>query len=155
VKGSGIRDYEHLIRAAAIFVIGLAVFLVVRHSLVPEGFGALGHYRPGALTDIRMRPVSFAGAQACRECHEDEATVHDAGRHAKVRCEACHGPLAAHVSDPGAAPTVLPLPPPGLCIRCHEKNVAKPVGFPQVDSKEHAGEENCASCHQPHDPAIK
>jgi len=79
--------------------------------------------------------------------------VHDAGRHATVACEACHGPLAKHADDPGA--NVPKLPQVGdLCRRCHEKDAAKPQGFPQVVTAEHSGGVPCDSCHQPHNPHL-
>jgi protein-arginine kinase activator protein McsA len=41
-----------------------------------------------------------------------------------------------------------------LCVRCHEANIAKPKGFPQVVSAEHSTGVSCDTCHQPHSPAI-
>jgi hypothetical protein len=67
-----------------------------------------------------------------------------------LSCEGCHGSLALtrpiHHGHP-----VLP-DPAVLCLRCHEKNEARPAGFPQIVPEEHAGAESCASCHQPHRP---
>jgi protein-arginine kinase activator protein McsA len=41
-----------------------------------------------------------------------------------------------------------------LCVRCHEANIAKPKGFPQVASADHSNGMPCDTCHQPHSPAI-
>ena len=41
----GFKDREHLLRMAALFVAGLAAFVVLRGVLVPADFGELGHYR--------------------------------------------------------------------------------------------------------------
>lgn len=147
------RDYEHLLRLALLFVAGIAVFVVLRAVLVPEGFGDLGHYRPGALDDNRARTPSFAGQPACAACHDDVLEAKAKGKHAGVHCEACHGPLTAHAADPTTASATKPVVP-ALCVVCHESNVAKPASFPQVDPAEHAGEESCATCHAPHSPAV-
>jgi hypothetical protein len=146
-----LRDVEHLIRLVAVIVAGVIVFLLIRRVMVPPGFGQYGHYRPGALEDNRNRPVKFAGHAVCEACHEEVAKVKNTGRHAKVACEACHGPQALHTEDPSANKPKRP-DPAALCVRCHEADPAKPKGFPQVVSKEHSGGENCGSCHQPHKP---
>ena len=148
------RDFEHLLRLVAIFVVGFALFIVVRAMLVPDDFGVYGHFRSGALDDNRQRPLAHAGVAACSDCHDDVVTSRAGGGHEKVRCEACHGPLAAHADDPSAqAPE---LPDPGtVCLRCHLPAMAKPATFPQVDPAEHADNEPCDTCHLPHSPRLE
>jgi hypothetical protein len=150
--GPRFKDVEHLLRVAALFVGGLLLFLVLQAALVPKGFGTYGHYRPGAVDEARARPVAFAGAVACADCHSDVADVKKAGKHAGVRCEACHGPLASHAQadDPSAAKP--PRPTAELCLVCHAANVGKPAGFPQVKVKEHAEPGTCLQCHKGHQP---
>jgi hypothetical protein len=145
------KDREHYLRVAILLVAGLAAFLVFRAVMVPKGFGMYGHYREGALEDNRARPIAFAGRAACEECHADVAELRVGSRHERVNCEACHGALAAHAADPGAV--VPKLPDAGtLCLTCHAQNVARPQSFPQVDPKDHAGDDPCTSCHRPHHP---
>ncbi len=148
------KDAEHLIRVALLFVCGLILFIVVRHFVVPTGFGQYGHYRPQALGEIAARPISFAGRDTCAMCHEDEFKMKQAGKHAGVGCEACHGALADHADDPSK---LVPKKPDTavLCVRCHEANTAKPKNFPQVNSKEHSGGAACGDCHKPHSPVIQ
>lgn len=147
------KDAEHLLRLAAVFAAGLAIFLLLRTALVPRSFGQYGHFRGNALTQIAARPVAYAGHQACEDCHGDVAETKKAGKHAGVNCEACHGPQAKHAAAP--ADVVPQLPDTRvLCARCHEANIAKPAGFPQVDSKDHSGGEACKTCHQPHSPLL-
>jgi hypothetical protein len=54
----------------------------------------------------------YAGAAACKTCHEDiyngweksphwKTTLDTKGGPSKQGCEACHGAAAAHVADPG------------------------------------------------------
>jgi len=148
-----LRDWAHLIRPALVLVAGMALFLVVRAAVVPQGFGKYGHYRPGALELVRQRPIGYAGQDTCVMCHDDEAKARAAGKHAGVHCEACHGPLAQHAEDPSAHVPQLP-DVANLCRRCHEKDAAKPAGFPQVVTAEHSGGALCNTCPEPHNPHL-
>jgi hypothetical protein len=148
---AGFRDSEHLIRLALLFGVGVFLFLGARAVLVPADFGELGHYRTGALDDNRQRPLVHAGRAACGECHDTAATL-SGGAHAKVGCEACHGALAAHAADPGAAAPPAP-EVAALCVRCHGANPARPARHPQVEPEAHAEGASCTDCHEPHSPA--
>ena len=148
-----LRDSAHLIRLAAVFLLGAMVFVAVRAAVIPKSFGHYGFYRGDALQKITSRPVVFAGHETCEGCHPDVLEVKSKGVHAHVNCESCHGPQAKHAADPGS------LKPPRpevarLCVHCHSENIAKPSGFPQVDPKEHAQGQACNTCHQPHSPAF-
>jgi len=147
------KDAGHLIRVVLVFAVGLILFITARAVLVPKSFGAYGHYRADSLKDIAARPISFAGHDACLDCHQEIYDLKKTGKHAGVNCEACHGPLAAHVAD---CTKVVPQKPDTavLCIKCHEANSAKPKWFPQVNSKEHSGGMACNTCHQAHKPSI-
>ncbi len=142
---------EHLVRVGVLFLGGALVFLLLQAFLVPKDFGVYGHYRAGALDDVRNRPLAFAGRAACIDCHSQEAETLKAGRHRQVRCEACHGALARHAEDPSSGTAVKP-DSRLLCARCHQANVARPASFPQVEAADHAGKEACTSCHVAHDP---
>jgi len=146
------KDAGHLFRLAAVFIVGILVFLGMRVFLVPKSFGQYGHYRGDAMAEIAARPVNFAGHQVCEDCHADVLEKKKGGRHARVNCEACHGPLAKHADDPSLQPAKLDTAV--LCVRCHEANAAKPKGFPQVASADHSTGLPCDTCHQPHSPAI-
>jgi uncharacterized CHY-type Zn-finger protein len=146
------RDAEHLIRLAAIFLIGALLFVVVRAQMVPDDFGTLGHYRASAIDDARKFPPVHAGQAACAECHADVVGVRAAARHAAISCESCHGALASHASGEVAKPAR----PDGRerCVRCHAARTGKPKQYPTVVIKDHAGEEKCITCHAPHNPKI-
>lgn len=148
------RDTGHLFRFAGLFVIAFLVFWAIRGYVVPPTFGKFGHYRAAAMTEIASRPLHFAGHAACATCHTDEADMKQAGRHAGVNCEACHGPLAQHAADPV---NVIPakLDTAALCVRCHGASAARPSSFPQVNAQEHSSGVACETCHQPHSPAIE
>jgi Cytochrome c7 and related cytochrome c len=145
------KDYEHLVRLAALFAGGVLVFLLMQAVLVPADFGETGHYRSSAVTANRQRTPVYAGEVACVECHSDVVEVRAVAAHRSVRCEACHGPQAAHVGGEG-----IPERPDAatLCGRCHTRNAARPRAFPQVIPREHAGGEACTSCHVPHAPGL-
>lgn len=150
-----LRDAGHLLRPLIMFAAGTLLFLVVRQAVIPKGFGQYGHFRPGALDDVRGRALHFAGHEVCAGCHDDVAAKKSAGKHAGVACEACHGPQVKHANadDPSAQKPVLP-DTAVLCARCHEKNVAKPAKFPQQNTKEHSGGMACKECHTAHSPKI-
>jgi hypothetical protein len=150
----GIHDCEHLIRAAILLCAGIALFLVIRSLLVPDDFGALGHYRESALLDNRARTFTYAGRAECEECHVDIAESRAGSKHERIACEGCHGALARHAEDPASVRPEKP-DPENLCMTCHARNLARPATFPQVDREDHAGGEPCVSCHSPHHPEIE
>ncbi|HXV76167.1 MAG TPA: multiheme c-type cytochrome [Candidatus Polarisedimenticolaceae bacterium] len=148
---SRLHDAEHLVRLGGLFTAGVLLFLLVRGLLIPDGFGAIGHYRVGAIDDNRDQPPVYAGREACTDCHSEVVEAKTGGAHAAIGCEACHGPLAGHAGDPAGAMPELP-DPQRLCLGCHRSSVTKPEWFPQVAADEHAAGEPCGSCHLPHVP---
>jgi uncharacterized CHY-type Zn-finger protein len=151
---SKFKDAEHLVRLAVAFAVVLVAFLLIRAHFVPKSFGQYGHYRGDALTELSSKPISYAGHQACEDCHPDVVSVKKSGKHVGVNCEACHGPLAKHAADPASVVPQLP-DTAVICARCHEENIAKPKDFPQVVSAQHSGGAVCKTCHQPHSPLLQ
>lgn len=148
------KDTEHLIRLAAVMVIAVIAFVVLRTALVPRSFGEYGHYRGAAIGETAARPVAFAGHQTCEACHTDVVDVKKQGKHVVVACEACHEAQAKHADDPGSVQPKK-LDTAIVCARCHEANSAKPKNFPQVATADHSGGIACDTCHQPHRPKIE
>ena len=146
------RSYEHLLRLAALFAVGVALFLGLRWMLVPSDYGRLGPYRAGALAANQARPIVYAGQAACVDCHSDVADIRKTNAHARISCESCHGPLAGHALDPAVA-AVRP-DPRAICAVCHLPSAAKPLGFKTVDFADHAGAEACTTCHPAHAPKL-
>ena len=136
------RDSGHLIRPAVVLLAALGLFLAIRTVLIPKAFGKYGHYSPAALDAVRQRPISYAGQEACVLCHEDKGQERALGRHAH-----------ASADDPAGRKPALP-DVANLCRRCHEKDAAKPGGFPQVATAEHSGGMACNACHKPHNPHL-
>jgi len=145
---SRFKDVEHLYRFAFLFVVAFALFLVIRHFVVPKSFGEYGHYRGAAIAEIAAKPLHYAGHATCETCHADIAEAKMAGKHEHVNCEACHGPLQQHADDPSIQPAKLDTTV--VCARCHAASAAKPGGFPQIDPEQHAGGLACETCHKPH-----
>ncbi|MFZ0943603.1 MAG: multiheme c-type cytochrome [Syntrophobacteraceae bacterium] len=148
------KDSGHIVRLAIAFAVVFVIFLLIRAHFIPKSFGQYGHYRGNALAELSSKPISYAGHQACEDCHGEVVLMKTAGKHAGVNCESCHGPLAGHAGDPGSVAPQLP-DTAVLCARCHEANIAKPKNFPQVVSAEHSGGAVCKSCHQPHSPLLQ
>ena len=144
------RNYEHLLRMAALFAAGTALFLGIRTMLVPEDYGQLGPYRTGAITLNAARPIAYAGQLECVTCHTDVGDVRKGNAHERVSCESCHGALAGHAADP-AVPALKP-DPRAACAVCHLPNVSKPREFKTVSFEEHADEGACTACHLAHAP---
>ena len=147
------KDTEHLARVAALFLAGLALFVVARALLVPKDFHELGHFRTGALADNMARPMAFAGRESCAACHPDVVDARQGSRHAAIACEACHGALAIHADDPGSLKPARP-DARTLCLVCHREDVASPRTFKQVSPQKHMGGKACISCHKPHHPEM-
>jgi len=147
------KDSGHLFRFAGLFVLAFLLFLLIRGFVVPSSFGQYGHYRGAAIDEIAAHPIKYAGHQSCEACHQDIQDQKKTGKHARVNCEACHGPLAGHADDPASVQPVKP-DTAVLCAQCHTASAAKPKGFPQVAPADHSTGLPCQTCHQPHNPAI-
>ena len=148
MRSSG--DIAHLVRLVILMAAAILIFVVVRTFAVPAGFGQYGHYRGPALTELRAREPKFAGHETCEMCHTEEHDKLSAGPHKGVHCESCHGPQFKHANDLSVTP-MLPKTPE-LCVQCHAAGAAKPKKFPQVVPADHAGDLDCKTCHQPHNP---
>jgi len=147
------KDAGHLYRFAALFVIAFLAFLAIRGYVVPPSFGKYGHYRAAAIAEVASRPVQYAGHEACEACHSDVLDMKNAGKHAHVNCEACHGAQSQHAADPGTV-TPAKLDTAALCVRCHAASAARAKTFPQVNVEKHSSGVSCETCHKPHSPAI-
>jgi hypothetical protein len=143
--------WEHLIRLALVAFVLVVIFLTVRQRLIPAEFGKYGHFRPASIDQIAAKTPVFAGREACATCHDEIVTAKSKGPHVNVGCEACHGALGRHALDFSSQKPVLP-DTAKLCVTCHEADSAKPKNFPQVVSREHAGDAACGTCHNPHQP---
>jgi hypothetical protein len=148
-----LRDYEHALRMAGVFLVALVLFLAWRSWMVPRDFGVYGHYRASAIADSATRPALFGGQAGCIECHDDVQKARVGGRHATVGCEACHGALGAHARG---ETDVAPVRPSnrGVCLVCHTAKAGLPKAFPRIVVRDHSEAGPCTECHKAHAPGI-
>lgn len=130
--------------------------------LLLGGVMALYLLLPSELTDNRQqvyaatareaaRSISYGGANACAECHEEQMATKAEGYHRNVACETCHGPAQEHIQNP--METKPPLPRDRqFCPTCHGYSPARPRGFPQINPVTHNPVQPCVACHKAHDP---
>jgi hypothetical protein len=150
---------RHVFRVLLVLLVGIVVFVIGRSFLVPKSFGMYGSYRfDNVAEQAGARPPLHGGAASCAGCHENRAKPIAAGKHAKVSCEVCHGPLGRHVKD-GKAVAKMPVDRSvRLCANCHRKIDGRPARFPQVVIEKHVegglGEKGCLDCHDPHSPKL-
>jgi hypothetical protein len=150
----GFARYRHLVRLLIVMASGLGLALAVYVLVRPKSFGAFGHYRGNALVELRQRTPHFAGRTECAGCHTDEDEALGKGRHQRLSCETCHGPMAEHAADPSKENATVPKDD-GFCLLCHERSGARPSFLPQIQSAQHHRGQACRSCHTPHQPKPK
>lgn len=139
-------------RLAIAFAIFIALFLVLRHILVPDTFGKYGPYRAAALDDYAILRVNYSGQEACFTCHQDIEDLKAQDVHSEIHCETCHGPGQKHVADSLTADILRPTGRE-FCGNCHVLNAAKKKdAINQIDLNIHNTGKNCIECHNPHQP---
>ncbi len=148
---------SHLVRAGLLLglVIGavIGINVAVRVFSVPSELESYGFHRTDPTENARAwasAPVHFAPVSNCQRCHAQPYQTWETARHQTVSCETCHGPGKAHIEAGVKIETAEESR--NLCGRCHDKLVARPVNFPQVDSESHRKQFDCLTCHKPHDP---
>jgi hypothetical protein len=142
----------HIKRLILVFASFIAIFLLIRHLLVPATFGEKGHYRAAALADNEDVPIHFSGQKACFECHQDVEDMKKQDVHSDIHCETCHGPGQKHILS-GEAADILKPSGREFCGNCHGINAARQKdAVNQIDLKKHNIEKKCLECHNPHAP---
>ena len=158
---SPLAHTKHVFRAAILLLVVLIVMVLGRSLFVPDTWGEFGPYRGAAVAEHRDKPIRHGGNDSCAMCHDVESADHIAGAHATVKCELCHGPVAAHVDlEEGELLAEMPIRRSrDLCELCHRRLEARPSDFPQVNVREHVIENGgeltddaCFACHDPHSP---
>jgi DnaJ-class molecular chaperone len=147
-----LRVPEQVARIAVVLGLILVVVLLVRFVVVPRSYFSAERHQAATVERELAKPISFAGADACRECHEEQFATKSKGHHQGLACETCHGPSSRHAGDPLA---VKPFAPRDrkFCPVCHAYDSARPTGFPQINPMVHNPLKPCIACHDPHDPA--
>ena len=167
---------QHIKRLILVFVVFIILFLILKHILKPVSFGNLGHYRELSIQENSMKPLQYAGAVNCSNCHDSIRLIKAEGFHAQLKCEVCHGPGLKHALYAGRftdrqLPDSLILVKPNErrdCAICHEINAARiKITFDTINntlvkqvnvmehnlmSKKTKMEKKCVLCHNPHQP---
>ena len=138
-------------RLLLVFALIIASMLAMKYFLTPESWREFGPYRGNAIKEIADKEVKFVQMDDCAMCHDSIAELKNGGVHVSLQCELCHGPGYKHIEDETIE---MEIPEDGqFCIRCHEKNAARPQDvIKQVDAVEHSEGEECITCHNPHQP---
>ncbi|MBN2106267.1 MAG: hypothetical protein JW832_02500 [Deltaproteobacteria bacterium] len=155
---------SHIIRFAVVLVAVIAGFFILRGFLVPDSFGVQGDYKYGyhrGASDAEQAalPALYTGSKKCAQCHAAETAEWQAGKHAGVECETCHGNWQAHnnnTKDKAGKDSSIE-----ACLLCHGEVEARPADFPQIaDMKKHVEDGGgayekgmlCVACHSAHSP---
>ncbi len=145
------KDTRHLVRAGVLLAAAVVAIVVFRIALTPKSFGEYGYFRGDNVTEWASHEPVFAATSQCNQCHSSNYGQWQQNSHATVSCENCHGPGERHIR--GEEPLAIPQSSE-TCLICHEKLVSRPAAFPQVESVQHAGAQQCIACHNPHSPAF-
>jgi predicted CXXCH cytochrome family protein len=149
---------NHLWRPLLVALGLVAFILLLRLIMVPDDFGIhergymYGWYRGSNVEDWKKVPVKYRGSAGCQECHEENYNEVMASPHADIQCENCHGPRLEHPDNPEKLTIDRSR---ALCLRCHQQ-LPYPDNargkLPGIAGKEHYATQECARCHNPHDP---
>jgi hypothetical protein len=146
---SGLR---YLTRVGLLLLAFLAVLVALKLVFTPHSFGEYGFYRSSDVKGWMDYPIKYLqDPSRCASCHGTEYGSWEDSKHRSVHCETCHGPAVTHVQANGGAKLDKPISRE-FCGLCHRRLFSRPRGFPQVDLAEHGEGEECAACHNPHDP---
>jgi hypothetical protein len=124
---------QHIKRLVLVFMVFIALFLIVKYILKPVSFGNLGHYRELSIHENSIKPLHYAGAVNCSNCHDSIRLIKAEGFHAQLKCEVCHGPGLKHAlyagrfkDGPLQDSLILTMPNDRRdCAVCHEINAAR------------------------------
>lgn len=158
------KHTSHIIRFAVVLVAVIAGFFTLRSFLVPDSFGVqqdytYGYHRGASDAEQAALPTLYTGSGKCSQCHAEATAAWQAGKHAAVACETCHGNWQAHNNNTkekaGKDSTVQ------ACMLCHGAVEARPADFPQIaDMQKHVQDKGgsyekgmlCVGCHSSHNP---
>ena len=142
---------EALARLLIVFAAVIGLTIVVVKFVIPPRFKDTRIQWAETTKQEAAKPVQYAGAVACTECHDEIVAEKKKGYHRDLSCETCHGPAKAHTEDPD---NIKPPAPRDrkFCPVCHTFNPSRPRGFPMINPVAHNPMKACFTCHNPHDP---
>ncbi len=153
-KRGKISKYSHIKRLFGIYFGILLIFIIVRPFIIPKSFGEFGHYRANSIQDNINLPTKYVDIKECEDCHEKEYEEFFSHSHKNLNCQICHAFVSQHIDNPEEKKPSKEMNR-DFCGKCHFEIESRPSSFPQIDEKLHNPEENCISCHSPHNPSLK
>lgn len=163
---------RHIVRLVILMVAFAVVVYGAKRFFTVDSFYEYGHYRGNSVAAIASDKPKYKGTAYCESCHAQQFAEWSKGIHNSadvgkvVKCEVCHG-AAGGRDDRGMfvnSPTgpdhpknlklVVPTDTRKLCTLCHEKMTGRPAQQPQIVVADHAGEQQCTVCHNPHSPKL-
>lgn len=153
---------KHLLRAGALFVALVIVFVVLLLVRAPAVLEPYGFYPKSPDIDVEVwasKPMQYDIPASCSDCHEDKYGIWEKSNHSSVSCENCHGPAKIHVEETKAdvvetSANLIVDTSREMCGLCHARLFSRPSDFPQIDLEEHGEQAECITCHNPHGPQV-
>jgi cytochrome c553 len=163
---------RHIVRLLVLMVVFAAVAYGAKRYFTADSFYEFGHYRGDSVAEIASDKPKYKGTAYCESCHADlfaewsKGIHHSADVGKVVKCEVCHGPAGGRDSPgmfvnsptgpdhPNNLKLAVPTDSRKLCTLCHEKIAGRPAEQPQIVVAEHAGDQQCTVCHNPHSPML-
>lgn len=148
----------HVLRPVWLAVGIVAAILVARVFMVPDDFGVhganftYGYHRLSNIDEWKAFPAKYQGREYCADCHRRIGRVQGRSLHAAIECENCHGPGVGHPEPVATLPIDRTR---DQCLRCHAAlgyTITARDQVPVIDDNTHEPGQECAECHNPHDP---
>jgi cytochrome c553 len=141
---------KHIVRLIVLIAAFLFVALAAKAYFTVDSFHRFGHYRADSVPQIAGSEPVYQTAAYCKSCHAERHAQWSGNNHKSVICEVCHGAAQGHPQN-----GKLPIPDTAkLCTLCHEAMPGRPHTQPQVEPVQHANNQQCKLCHNPHAPKI-
>ena len=143
---------KHIARLIVLIVVLSAGALMAKSYFTVDSFYQFGHYRGNSVPQIASQEPVYQTPAYCKSCHAERHALWSANNHKTVICEVCHGAAEGHPQN-GKLP--IPTDTVKLCTLCHESMTGRPRTQPQIDVAQHANNQQCIVCHNPHAPKIQ
>jgi hypothetical protein len=140
---------EAVIRVGIVFLLFITTVSFARF-MIPASLKNGREHRTATVKRETSKPIHYAGAGACNECHKEVNVLKSDGYHRNLSCETCHGASKDHSEDPDVKPVTDRVR--DACTRCHAYDPSRPTGFPQINPVVHNPRKQCVECHKPHSP---
>jgi cytochrome c553 len=163
---------QHISRLIVLLVIFAAAAYGAKRFFTVDSFYEYGHYRGNSVADIASDKPKYKGTSYCETCHTELFAEWSKGVHNRpdagkvVKCEVCHGAggerdargmfqaSATGPDHPKNRKLAVPADSRRLCTLCHEQITGRPAHQPQIVVADHAGSQQCVTCHNPHSPKL-